>query len=57
MTVPDRSIGWFDVSRPHSVGYQIMTKDGMKVYDINDHIEFEKEKERVSEYLRGLPQT
>ena len=47
-----RPIGWVDTSNPHGRGYQIMTENGMKVYDISDYKEFEEEKRRVKDYLK-----
>ena len=50
----NKKIGWTDESSPHSIGYRIMTEDGIRVYDMDDHIEYEKEKERVQKWKANL---
>ena len=41
------NIGDYDESDPNGVGYRLMTRDGVKVFDIADHAEYLAERERL----------
>jgi hypothetical protein len=43
-------IGWTDEHDPHGQGYLIMTENGLEVYDMDEHEQFLKEKERLRNY-------
>jgi len=49
--IEKRKIGWEDVSCPAGQGYRIMTRDGIKVFDLSEREEFEAERREVAEYL------
>jgi hypothetical protein len=40
-------IGETDESNPAGIGYMIQTREGLKVFDLSEHEDFLREKERV----------
>lgn len=46
-----RTIGWTDESDPNGIGYQILTEEGLKVFDKEEHQEYLTEKQRVHELI------
>ena len=49
-----RPIGWTDESDPNGIGYQIMTEDGLKIYDKDEHAEYLSEKQRVERLINDI---
>lgn len=41
-------VGEYDESDPNGIGYKIMTRDGLKVFDLTERDEYEAEKAKFS---------
>lgn len=44
-------IGDYDESDPNGTGYKIMTREGLKTFDLSEHDDYLRERTRVSDLL------